>query len=289
MKQRSLETLRVEIDGIDDKIHNLLMSRAKLVGEVGKVKAEAGDYQFSLRPAREASMMRRLVRQHRGPFPADALVRIWRELLCGTVRVQTPFSVALCEGDDSIGARGLVRDQFSSAPTNIFTTPENAIESVHIGKSKVAVVPVPACYTESVWWYELAFGKYKNLKIIGLLPFIRSDTSPSWEAFSIAEVRPEASGRDTSLFVLECPMEKLSANLIESPSPCQILSQLASNAGQPNSGDTATILVSIENFIEDPAQARSLLPPPLQSIVTRLATIGCYPEQMDISNTLEIS
>ena len=289
MKQRSLKTLRLEIDAIDNKIHNLLMSRVKLVGEVGKVKAEAGDYQFSLRPAREASMMRRLVSQHRGPFPADALIRIWRELLCGTVRVQTPFSVALCEGDDPIGSRGLVRDQFSNAPTHIFATPEHTIENVYAGDSMVAVVPVPNRHTESAWWHELAFGKHKNLKIIGLLPFLRSDASSSLEAFSIAEVRPESSGKDTSLVVLECVAEKPSINLVDPAGSCQILGQLSLNSTQPSTGKTIALLVSIQKFVEHPDQVKPLLPPSLQPIVTRFATIGSYPEQLDIGNTLEIS
>ena len=288
MKEHSLKTLRLEIDAIDNKIHNLLMSRVKLVGEVGKVKAEAGDYQFSLRPAREASMMRRLVSQHRGPFPADALIRIWRELLCGTVRVQTPFSVALCEGDDPIGSRGLVRDQFSNAPTHIFATPEHTIESLYAGDSMVAVVPVPNRYTESTWWHELAFGKHKNLKIIGLLPFLRSDTSDPLEAFSIAAVRPESSGKDTSLVVLECIAEEPTVKLADPAESCQILNQLTLKATRPSTGQTTALLVSVQKFIEHPDQVKPLLPPSLQRIVTRLATIGCYPEQLDISNTLEI-
>ena len=288
MKQHSLKTLRLEIDAIDDKIHNLLMSRVKLVGEVGKVKAEAGDYQFSLRPAREASMIRRLVSQHRGPFPTDALIRIWRELLCGTVRVQTPFSVALCEGDDPIGSRGLVRDQFSNAPTHIFATPEHTIESVFAGDSMVAVVPVPNRYTESTWWHELAFGKHKNLKIIGLLPFLRSDTSDPLEAFSIAEVKPESSGNDTSLVVLECVAGEPTVKLADPAESCQILDQLTLKASRPNTGETTALLVSVQKFIEHPDQVKPLLPPSLQRIVTRLATIGCYPEQLDISSTLEI-
>ena len=288
MKQQSLKPLRLEIDAIDDKIHNLLMSRVKLVGEVGKIKAEAGDYQFSLRPAREASMMRRLVSQHRGPFPTDALIKIWRELLCGTVRVQTPFSVALCEGDDPIGSRGLVRDQFSNAPTHIFATPEHTVESVHAGDSMVAVVPVPNGYTESTWWHELAFGKHKNLKIVGLLPFLRSDASPSLKAFSIAEVRPESSGKDTSLIVLECVAEEPTVKLADPSESCQILDQLILKAARPSTGETTALLVSVQKFIEHPDQVKPLLPPSLQRIVTRLATIGCYPEQLDISNKLEI-
>tara|TARA_A100001037_G_C15132051_1_gene629177 strand:- start:315 stop:1184 length:870 start_codon:yes stop_codon:yes gene_type:complete len=289
VKQRSLKTLRLEIDAIDDKIHNLLMSRVKLVGEVGKVKAAAGDYRFSLRPAREASMMRRLVNQHRGPFPADSLIKIWRELLCGTVRVQTPFSVALCEGDDPIESRGLVRDQFSNAPTHIFATPENTIESVQSGESMVAVVPVPNRSTESTWWHELAFGKHKNLKIIGLLPFLRSNASPSSKAFSIAEVRPESSGRDTSLVVLEYVTGEPNVDFLEQTETYKILGQLAFNGRQPGIGKTTALLVSTQKFIEHPDQVKTLLPPSLQHVVTRFATIGCYPEQLDIGRTLEIS
>ena len=38
-----------------------------------------------LRPGREALILRRLVARHRGPFSRAVLVRLWRELISGTV------------------------------------------------------------------------------------------------------------------------------------------------------------------------------------------------------------
>ena len=152
----------------------------------------------------------------------------------------------------------------------------------------VAVVPVPNRYTESTWWHELAFGKHKNLKIIGLLPFLRSDASPSLKAFSIAQVRPESSGKDTSLVVLECVAEKPTVKLADPTKSCEILGQSILNPAQSSTEKTTALLVSVHKFIEHPDQVKPLLPPSLQRIVTRLATIGCYPEQLDISSTLEI-
>ena len=144
MKQLSLDTLRTEIDAIDDEIHNLLMSRTELVTKIGKLKESAGNHTFSLRPAREAAIMRRLAAQHKGPFPLSALIKIWRELLSGTVRVQTPFSVAVCDGGDPVSYRVLVRDQFSGALVKSFSRPEEATAEVDSGTSAVAVVPLPA-------------------------------------------------------------------------------------------------------------------------------------------------
>ena len=229
MKQLSLDTLRTEIDAIDDEIHNLLMSRTELVTKIGKLKERAGNHTFSLRPAREAAIMRRLAAQHKGPFPLSALIKIWRELLSGTVRVQTPFSVAVCDGDDPVSYRGLVRDQFSGALVKSFSRPEEATAEVDSGTSAVAVVPLPARNSAEFWWTELAFGEHQSLKIIGLLPFLQTTASDHVEAFSIAAVHPEPSGKDVSLVALEYNRDAFNCNLIDAQPSCRLLSQLSQN------------------------------------------------------------
>ena len=215
MKQPSLDTLRLEIDAIDDRIHKLLMNRTELVTEIGNLKQRTGETGFSLRPAREAAIMRRLVAKHQGAFPASALVKIWRELLSGTVRVQTPFSVAVSNGKDPILYHGLVRDQFSGAPVRHFPRPDDAIRNVVDGDAMVAVVPIPSQETAESWWSELAFGKYQSLKILGRLPFLKAKTPNLGEAFSVASVRPEPSGEDVTLFVIECNPQELRHNLLK--------------------------------------------------------------------------
>jgi chorismate mutase/prephenate dehydratase len=287
VEQRSLDTLRIEIDAIDDEIHSLLMSRTNLVTEVGNVKQRAGNHAFSLRPAREAAMIRRLVAQHQGPFPVNALIRIWRELLSGQVRVQTPFSVAVCDGDDPVSYRGLVRDQFSGAPVKSFSAPENAIAEVHSGASMVAVVPLPARNTAESWWVELAFGNHQNLKIIGLLPFLPENNSDPVEAFSVAAVHPEPSGKDVSLAALECDAEEFDCNMLDAQPSCQLLSQLGQNNGTVEGTKRVMVLVSVEGFLHQPDDLLSLLPLSLKTSITQVAIIGCYPKQLNPSDIPE--
>src|SRR6185437_12724944 len=78
-----LEDLRRRIDEIDDQIHDLLMRRAELVEAIGNSKKS--ENAPVLRPGREARILRRLVARHRGRLPRSVLVRLWRELLSGTV------------------------------------------------------------------------------------------------------------------------------------------------------------------------------------------------------------
>src|SRR3546814_11677568 len=53
----ALDDLRRQVDEIDDAIHDLLMRRAKLGESIGLVK---GDGRATLRPEREAQILRRL-------------------------------------------------------------------------------------------------------------------------------------------------------------------------------------------------------------------------------------
>src|SRR5580692_297525 len=79
-----LEDLRRRLDEIDDRLQDLLIDRFDIVLQVAAEKrdGEIAPHQ----PAREAEIIRRLVARNRGALPDEILVRIWRELLCGTTR-----------------------------------------------------------------------------------------------------------------------------------------------------------------------------------------------------------
>src|SRR5690348_5692509 len=81
-----LEDLRRRLDEIDDRLQDLLVDRFEIVLQVAAEKR--GDQIAPHQPAREAEIIRRLVARNRGALPDETLVRIWRELLCGTTRLQ---------------------------------------------------------------------------------------------------------------------------------------------------------------------------------------------------------
>src|SRR5512140_2537724 len=88
----SLEVLRKEIDAIDEQVHRLLMARGDIIDRLIQVK-QTQEVGSAFRPAREASMMRELVKRHRGILPLDTSEGIWRVILSAVTYVRAPFSV----------------------------------------------------------------------------------------------------------------------------------------------------------------------------------------------------
>ncbi len=87
-----LKELRAEIDGIDDRILELLNRRAKAALEVGGIKAERGMEYYV--PEREVEILRRLTAVNEGPFPNEGLKAIYREIISASLALEKPLSVA---------------------------------------------------------------------------------------------------------------------------------------------------------------------------------------------------
>src|SRR3954451_14515774 len=65
-----LPELRVAIDALDDKLLELLNERARLVQEVGAIKAQLKQPFYV--PERERQILERLQEARSGPFPTEA-------------------------------------------------------------------------------------------------------------------------------------------------------------------------------------------------------------------------
>ena len=85
MDAPSLDKLRQEIDSIDGDLHGLIRRRADLVGAIGASKPTGG---LSIRPGREARILRERLAKHAGPFPAAAVYRMWREMMSAFAMMQ---------------------------------------------------------------------------------------------------------------------------------------------------------------------------------------------------------
>src|SRR5262245_56213674 len=91
---KSLDSLRREIDSIDEAMHDLLMRRALLGNRIRQAKGSGGEAPI-YRPGREAAILRRLIARHSGPLPAAVVVRVWREIIAALTALQGPLSVAV--------------------------------------------------------------------------------------------------------------------------------------------------------------------------------------------------
>jgi chorismate mutase len=195
----SLDELRKEIDRIDETMHGLLIERSEIIGRLIAVK-KSQETGSAFRPAREAEMMRRLVKRHRGILPLDTAEGIWRVIIATFTYVQAPFSV---HADLSAGD-ALMRD---SARFHFgFTVPfiphmgaAGVVAAVSESKGDLGLVPAAAVAGAGAWWSALEFDAAP--KIIARLPFVeRPDHPAAFPVFVLSRVAADAMATEAAVW-----------------------------------------------------------------------------------------
>lgn len=193
-----LAALRRRIDAIDDRLHDLLLERARVVEEVGRVKRQGDGSYF--RPGREAQVLRRLIARHSGSFPRPALVRIWREIMSGATAMQDQLNVAVSQD-----CWDLARDHFGSV-TPLLPLPDAAetILAIIEGRAALGVLPVAGDEMAAPWWLDLVAAAEPKPRVVARLPFgaIGNAAGTVADAFVVAAMEPEASGDDCTLIAV---------------------------------------------------------------------------------------
>jgi chorismate mutase-like protein len=250
-----LAALRREIDAIDETLHDLLMRRTEAVLGIAAAKRESGE--AVLRPAREAQVLRRLVARHKGRFPKPALVRLWREIMAGSVHVQTKFSVAVYAPVGQGGLLRLAHDQFGAlTPSRRHNTILGVLAEVSEGNASVGILPLPKEEETQPWWPSLVGNGLP--RVVARLPFVPGSAPDG--ALAIALVDQEKSGVDRSYIVLDSA----------TPLSRDALTKTLTAAGLPPvfiASRGTTYLVEIDDFVPpgDPRLARA-----------RAITVGGY-------------
>jgi chorismate mutase / prephenate dehydratase len=200
-----LDDLRAEVDRIDQAMLELLVERTEVVREIGLVKADRLNDRLALRPAREAVVLRRLAALADGRFPRPVLVRMWRELLAATTRLQTPMSVSvLTDRQQGFRTWDLARDHFGSVtPMHRVGSASQALRSVSDGSATVAVLPLPG--DDDPWWLGLISDHHDRLRVFARLPFVAGASGEGEEAHALAlgRLELEPSGDDMALLAIE--------------------------------------------------------------------------------------
>ena len=92
MSMEKIQELRKKIDGIDDKLLDLLNERARIVIEVGNIK-KTGKIEFHS-PSREREIIERLTGRNNGPLPQDTLKAVFREIMSSSLSLERPLKIA---------------------------------------------------------------------------------------------------------------------------------------------------------------------------------------------------
>lgn len=85
MTKNKIESLRSQIDEIDDEILNLIINRTSIVDKIGILK---NNKESVIDKTRESEVLLRLLKLHKGNFDKDSIVRIWREIFNTSANLQ---------------------------------------------------------------------------------------------------------------------------------------------------------------------------------------------------------
>ena len=263
--QPDLQTLRGELDGLDDALHDLLMRRAAVVEAVGSFKGRN-----ALRPGREAAILRRLVARHTGRLPQGRLVQVWREIISGMTAIQGPFLLAVCAPDTASGYIAAAREQFGpQTPMHVHRTPAQAIGEVSAGIATAAILPLPADDEppSAAWWTALLHKDDPRIHIVARLPFWapRPEGTRDLPALVVSAAAPDPSGHDRSFLGLETGMEQSRTRLSRTLAEAGFDSGAIVLRRDAGSG-SARALVDVAGFVADddrrlPNLAATLRPP----------------------------
>lgn len=205
---KTVDSIRQQIDTLDNKLHDLLMKRAELVLQIGEEKRK-NKVQI-IQPDREAVMLRRLLGRHKGQLPKEAIVRIWRELVGAVSLLQTGLKVVVNVPDDHTGLIywDMAKDYFSSVlPMSKAGNPLAALAMVREHEATFAVLPWPEDDQQNPWWgYMLDESGDEGMRIMARLPLgdrAPDEPNPEHRALVVARLKYDTSGDDRSFIALD--------------------------------------------------------------------------------------
>jgi chorismate mutase/prephenate dehydratase len=267
----TLATLRVQLDRIDDAVHDLLMQRAEVVAQVGRTKGGV-----AFRPGREAQIIRRLLGRHRGGLPARVLPRLWRELIAATTSMQGSYVIAVCDTDPANAFVQCAREHFGALTAmRVQRSPAQAIAEVSAGRAIAAVLPMP---TEdeaagAAWWTALLHQDGPRIQVVARLPFWapRSEGAPQVQALVVAAISPDPSGSDVSLIGLEIDVAVSRARLATILADAGLITR-ACLLRRSRDADVAHALLEVDGLVadDDPRLAA------LTGVLRRPVVLGAY-------------
>jgi len=191
-----LESIRQEIDSIDDEIVALLCRRFAASARVRDAKAAAPKSATPYRPGREAIILRRLVEQAASDVPAGVVERVWRTIISASTRLQADVRLVTTPEVLADARHRAAVDLFAAMmPVEKARSLKGCLEALSPEQPVMAVVPM-----KSDWFAQIAgLAEPVRPRAIAVLP---SDTGkPSRALVVLGFAISEPTGEDETLVV----------------------------------------------------------------------------------------
>ncbi|MBV8060868.1 MAG: chorismate mutase [Alphaproteobacteria bacterium] len=279
--KQALADLRAQVDRIDGVLHDLLRERADVQEQIRKLKNKQT---LSIRPGREAQILRALLSRPQGKIPEGLVVNMWREMMSAFTLQEGALKIGVYAPAKGPDLWDLSRDFFGSFTTLVeMSSAAAAIKAVQANKIHVAVVPPPVAGEKDIWWSLLANDKKNVTTVFASLPFEnlkagRSNVRNSLPmGLAVGRLYPELTGDDFSYLVLQCVhVPEAEMRRLLSKAGYKVRQLLVSVAGRSGSAPTS-YLVETEGYIGRNDTRLSRIRAMLGSRLQHMAPLGGYP------------
>ncbi len=134
------ETIRTQIDALDQELLNLLNQRQSLAQAIGRIKGREG--RGTLDFQREEEVLAHLMHLNPGPLSPSALRNIFREIISAAREVQIPFGVAFLGPEATFSHLAALKKFGRATRFGPMTTIQEVFAEVEKGKFQYGVVPI---------------------------------------------------------------------------------------------------------------------------------------------------
>lgn len=136
----TLETLRNQIDTIDDQLLHLLNQRMEVVRQVGELKKSSNSVIY--RPEREKQILDRLHQLNNGLMNQAAIEAVFLEIFAVSRNLEMPERVAFLGPDGSFTHQAAESRFGAMSEYMALPTIRSVFESVETGRARFGVVPI---------------------------------------------------------------------------------------------------------------------------------------------------
>jgi chorismate mutase/prephenate dehydratase len=141
-EEQQLAQIRDRIDQIDRQIQDLLNARAQAAQDVAGIKqASDGDAVF-YRPEREAQVLRMVKERNTGPLGAEAVARLFREIMSECLALELPLKVGFLGPEGTFTQAAALKHFGHAVKTVPMAAISDVFQEVESGSCHYGVVPV---------------------------------------------------------------------------------------------------------------------------------------------------
>ncbi len=274
-----LNEVREKIDRLDNRLHDLLMERAELISDIAEEKKK-NNIQI-VHPAREAQMIRRLLKRHKGALPDAAVVRIWRELVGAGSLLQTGLEVAVTMPEGRETYWDMARNYFGSVlPMKRVSSALHAVGSVRENESSFAVVPWPEDGDENPWWSYILDQDTQKMRIVCALPYgceEKDKSNSESRALVVSKTDFLESGDDCSFIVVQIDPSVSRARIFDVLKELKAEPRSIHTKSGVSTGAPSLHMVEVHKFMDKGNECLRKLEKKFEEQQARCYAIGGYP------------